>query len=147
MAYCRSKSEKGVSNFHFGVQGSRPDAGPDVYDREINNLITLEHEKFRSLALSPEGIQKFDDVKTALSDKISIKPRTLSEKSFEFVKEINSSKRDLKKLEKKLKAISAMTFDKFMDLFEKYIVGNGKRKISSQVGFDSNFIKPIFSSS
>ena len=54
--------------------------------------------------------------------------------------EIYSSTGDFHKVEKKLKAISAMTVDTFLGLYEKYFVGNGKKKISSQVKYRDTYM-------
>ena len=141
MATCHSQTYgHGVNNFVFAVQGSRPGAGPEVFDREINNLINHHHNMFRNFAHHPDGVQKFEDVKEALKDKISIKPRTLMEKSDNYMQQIYSSTGDFEKVKKQLEAINAMTLESFLECYEKSIIGNEKRKISSQVQSYSNLI-------
>ena len=137
MAFCYSRTSNGITNFFFGVQGSRPGAGPDVVDREINNLIAQQHDTYRLLALGPEGELKFEEVKEALSNTVSIKPRTLWDKSQKLTEEIYSSTRDFDRVDKLLAAIKSMTAKNFLELYEKFIVGDTKRKISSQVGRDN----------
>lgn len=141
MAFCYSRSYNGVSNFFFGVQGSRPGAGPDVVDREINNLIAQQHETYRLLAQGLEGELKFEEVKEAYSDTISIKPRTLWDKSRKLTEEIYSSTRDFDRFDKLLAAIKSITVKKFLELYEKFIVGDTKRRISSQV-YGSSHVMP-----
>ena len=134
MAFCYVRDYEGVLNFFFGVQGSRPGAGPDVMSREINNLIKQQHEMFKQLSQTSEGLSRFELVKQALSDKLTRKPRTLMDQSFKHLHRIYSSDRDFYQVEKKLVAVSAMTMDKFLGLYETYFIGDEKRKITAQVG-------------
>ena len=125
---------EGVLNFFFGIQGSRPDAGPHVMSREVNNLIKQQHEMFKLLSLTSEGFSRFELVKQALSDKLTMKPRTLMDQSSKHLDKIFSSDRDFYQVDKKLAAVSAMTMDRFLKLYETYFVGDEKRKIIAQVG-------------
>ena len=104
-------------------------------NREIHSLIDQQRVLFHHLAGTDEGLIKFEGAKLALKQRISVRAKhtSLYSRAGDFNAQIFSSTTDFSKVEKRLAAVEAVTVGEFVEFYEQYIVGVGRRTITSQV--------------
>ncbi|XP_063684667.1 uncharacterized protein LOC134818889 isoform X6 [Bolinopsis microptera] len=133
VASCFEEEFKNIMVFNILVQGSREDAGAYVIAEQHDIFVDLQYNKFLEQSKSDAGLQLWADIKVALRKQIEEKPISLSEKNTQFNREIFSPTRDFVRREKKVAALEEITMDDFIEFYKRYLIGENRRKISSQV--------------
>ena len=121
-----------LSTFQFVVQGSRVDAGPDVFADEIDYF--LDHQYTEFISNRTQFGEKLEKAKKAVKDTLMKKP-TNAQSKWNLLKSdiFNVYERDFNSSSKMLEAMNDVSAEDILHFFKENLIGTRKRKISSQV--------------
>lgn len=116
----------------FKVQGSRLDAGPDVFANEIDIFVNKKYAEM--MTKSTQFKERLTQAKQAIYDELTKKPTGVFEKWSAFEQIIfDPYDQDFYKKDKMLRVLEEVTIEDVVQFFETHFIGDEKRKISSQV--------------